>query len=65
MALYSVLCLFLTVQWVGLRTEIVAFPGHTQLLLDIRTRVGINLGFIIKPNPAGFMRVGFWGSNLE
>ena len=25
----SVLCLFLTVQWVGLQCVIVAFPGHT------------------------------------
>ena len=27
-----VLCLFLTVQWVGLWSMIVAFPGHTHLL---------------------------------
>ena len=27
-----VLCLFLTVLWVGLQSVIVAFPGHTHLL---------------------------------
>ena len=26
----SVLCLFLTVSWVGLQCVIVAFPGHTH-----------------------------------
>ena len=25
------------------------------------TGLAFNLGFIIKPNPAGFMRAGFWG----
>ena len=29
-----VLCLFLTVSWVGLWSVIVAFPKHTHLLLD-------------------------------
>ena len=28
----SVLCLFLTVSWFGLRSAIVAFPGHIHLL---------------------------------
>ena len=28
-----VLCLFLTVQWVGLQSVIVAFPGHTHFLI--------------------------------
>ena len=28
-----VLCLFLTVPWVGLQSMIVAFPGQTHLLL--------------------------------
>ena len=26
-----ILCLFLTVPWVGLQSVIVAFPGHTNL----------------------------------
>ena len=40
----SVLCLFLTVPWVGLQCVIVAFPGHTHLLLETR---GID-GLILK-----------------
>ena len=31
----SVLCLFLTVPWVGLQCVIVAFPGHTHLLFHV------------------------------
>ena len=30
----SILCLFLTVQWVGLQCEIVVVPGHVHLLFD-------------------------------
>ena len=30
---FGVLCLFITVSWVGLHCEIVAFPGHTYLFL--------------------------------
>ena len=29
-----IMCLFLTVPWVGLQSVIVAFPGHTHLLLS-------------------------------
>ena len=32
----SVLCLFLTVMWVGLQCVIVTFPGHTHLLYNLR-----------------------------
>ena len=32
----NVLCLFLTVPWVGLQYVIVVFPDHTHLLLDSR-----------------------------
>ena len=31
----SVLCLFLTVPWVGLQCVIVAFPGHSHLLFTV------------------------------
>ena len=31
--LLIVLCLFLTVSWVGMQCVIVALPGHTRLLL--------------------------------
>ena len=30
-----VLCLFLTVQWVGLQSLTVSFPGHTHLLFIV------------------------------
>ena len=30
----SVLCLFLTVPWIGLQSVIVTFPGNTHLLLE-------------------------------
>ena len=30
---FGVLCLFLTMSWVGLQCVIVAFPGHTYLFL--------------------------------
>ena len=30
---FSIMCLFLTVLWVGLQCMIVAFPGHTHLLI--------------------------------
>ena len=33
-------CLFLTLPWVNLRSEIVAIPGHTHLFFD---RFSINL----------------------
>ena len=33
-----VLCLFLTVPWVGLQFVIVAFPGHTHLLFDCMSK---------------------------
>ena len=32
LSVFCVLCLFLTVPWVGLWSVIVAFPGHTHLL---------------------------------
>ena len=31
----SVLCLFLTVLWVGLQCVIVAFPSHTHLIFHV------------------------------
>ena len=42
--------LFLTVPRGCLQFVIVVFPDHTHLLF-----------FIIKSNPAGFMRASFWG----
>ena len=31
----SALCLFLTVSWIGLQCVIVAFPGHTYLVVEV------------------------------
>ena len=33
----SVMCLFLTVTWVGLQFMIVVFPYHTHLLFEIQS----------------------------
>ena len=41
-----VLCLFLKMPWVGLQSEIMAFPGHTHLLFYRMIHFGANLGLI-------------------
>ena len=34
----NVMCLFLTVPWVGLQCVIVVFPDHTHVLFDTKRR---------------------------
>ena len=36
----SVLCIFLAVQWVGLRCLVMTFSGHTHICLDNRHIMG-------------------------
>ena len=47
-----VLCLFLKMPWVGLQSEIVAFPDHTHLLSYRVIHFEANLGLI--DNSFGF-----------
>ena len=43
----SVLCLYLTVAWVGLQCVIVTFPGHSHLLFDNHLYVCCIVAFMI------------------
>ena len=36
LSVFSALCLFLMVSWVGLQCVIVAFPSHTYLLFELQ-----------------------------
>ena len=40
---FCVMCVFLSVLWVGLRFAIVAFPGHNHLLFSFLSQLEINL----------------------
>ena len=46
----SILCLLLTVLWVGMQCEIVTFPGHTHLLFMLSLS-SIQLFFSIQFSP--------------
>ena len=49
-----VLCLFLTVPWVGLKYVFVAFPGHTHLLLIPQYLVELKYAVMLhKPEKQG------------
>ena len=40
---FCVMCVFLSVLWVGLQSAIVAFPGHNHLLFSFLSQLEINL----------------------